>query len=635
MSFPKPIPTIAPIVENISTQTSTISTRTVQQLDLSFVIYFDVHFFPAQITTSRLNINSIGFVTFTQSGAYRLKSNGSFGISFNGSPTIQNGMIVWTLSGPGAATALNTTSGQIDASKQESVILNVNVGQFLFLNAPAYAQTGSVITSIDYVVGYDANFEEALVDFSAKDFVNEVMQLAGLTAFKDKYSNHIEYLTMAEILESPTPEDWSDKFQSKDSEKYKIGKYAKRNNFKYRYNTDNENHNDGFITINDQNLNDQVDIINSKIYSPERDKRFLASQSVNVFKIWDRELKENQTIEYKDLAGRYYFMRAKNVNGNFKIASKLLNTNQDVSVIGFADFARLSFGEILFNNYASISSILDKAKVIEALFFLKTIDIERFTFKNLIYVKQLSSYYLVNKINAFVKGKLTKCELIEVDYKKETLIVGPQINTATYIAIDSFVVNGCVVTITYSTDASIGTNINLICEVNNFGLTPTLQPNPLFGFNSVIQNTGVINTATFNLQAGTFYQLILRTQIATTLIVSNTVFFENTAGCIATNPPPIPSLTTLTITSIETLSVVNGQRNVRVNYTSNFNGTDMLIECFAAFFTNLGVSKGQFIKPPNGYLDIIIGHFDLDNVTPALWTVAITALGITSNSVIS
>lgn len=279
-------------------------------------------------------------------------------------------------------------------------------------------QTLTFDWKLNRIDGYEANFEEALVDFKATEFVNEIIQRAGITVFKDKYENHIEFLTMDEILSSNSVIDWSGKFQYKDVEKYQIGKYAKQNNFKYRYNGENENHNDGVILINDENLKDEDTVINSKIYSPERDTTEMIGRQVKVFKIWDKKVKDDSSLEYKDLSGRYYFLRFEMVATSATIASELLNSQQTVTNIAMASYSRLRFSEIIQDNYTSIESILDKAKIIEANFYLKSVDVESFDFKKLIYVEQLASYYLVNKIVNFTKGKPTKCELIEVDYLK-------------------------------------------------------------------------------------------------------------------------------------------------------------------------------------------------------------------------
>lgn len=449
-----------------------------------------------------------------------------------------------------------------------TIILNLNAGdQVGILNAEAET-TGSFNYEINRIDGYVANFEEALVDFSVTDFVKEVIQHGGLTAFKDKYSNHIEYLTMTEILKSNKLDDWSSKFQYKDIEKYKIGNYAKRNFMRYRYNTENQSHNDGYIQIDDENLADETDLLKSKVYSPEQDTTTLLGRSTNVFKIWEKELKDDSTIEYKDLSGRYYFLRIENVSVNAILASEKLNQQQSVTQVGMASYAGMSFKNVITNNYPAIKSILDKGKIIEAYFYLKPTDIESYDFKGLIYVEQLGSYYLINKIMNFVKGKITKCELLEVDYRKVNTIIGPPQNTATYITIDSFTVVGCVVTVTYSTDATLNTPIRITCALPNFGLPVFTPPDPNYGYEGIVNNTAVQNTFSFTLNAGSMYSMgMVIENVGTQNIVSNVVSFENTGTCLLYSPNTLV-ITAVTLINSYTETFFNTIVNV---YKIDFN----------------------------------------------------------------
>lgn len=554
MSFPKPVPTLVPLVENITTQTSTITDRWVQQPDFSYIIFFDVHFFPTPITTPRLTINSIGSITINQSGAFRIKCSGVFNCSYNGGPSTQSGMI--TIFGGGQSATIN-------AQNDEEVILSFNAGDTVFLMAPFYASSGSVTTTIDAVLGYDANFENALVDFKTTDFVNQVMQFGGLTAFKSKYENHIEFKTIDELIVSTNILDWSDKYLGKTSEVYKIGNYSQKNNFKYRYNGENEKHNDGSILIADENLNDEGIIFQSKIYSPERDLAYLANKMVNVFKIWNKNLKDDGTIEYKDLSGRFYFMRYQNEVTSVVIGSEKLNQSQTVNNVKFASFSRLKFNEIIIDNYLAISNILDKSKMLEASFDLNMVDISKFDFKSLIYVEQLSSYYMVNKIKNFVKNKPTTCEIIKVDYAKASTIVIPPVDTATFITVDSLTVVGCVVTLTFTTDASLGSTVNLVCGVNTFGVPVFTPIDPIYGFGGSYTVTAPTMTISFTLQAGAFYDLYLQVQNVTPQVFSTHQYFDNNAGCLITSP------TTLVITNVTLLSQDALTQTFKIDFTSD------------------------------------------------------------------
>lgn len=426
MSFPKPVPTLVP--HRILVHAGSCYPRH------STYSYYDGYaLFTAEsylLTLPRENFTT-AYASVTNNNATTAITAGGYVYDHNPIHILQNGTYSIDAYAPtidfyytrlnSAGTVMENGQAELDSTGTFKMhLFNCLAGDTIkfIISAPETTlQTLTFDWKLNRIDGYEANFEEALVDFKATEFINEIIQRAGITAFKDKYENHIEFLTMDEILNSNSVIDWSGKFQYKDLEKYCIGKYAKQNNFKYRYNGENENHNDGVILINDENLKDEDTVIDSKIYSPERDTTEMIGRQVKVFKIWNKNVKDDSSLEYKDLSGRYYFLRFEIVATSATIASELLNSQQAVTNIAMASYSRLKFSEIIQDNYTSIESILDKAKIIEAYFSLKSADVESFDFKKLIYVEQLASYYLVNKIVNFTKGKVTKCEIIEVDYK--------------------------------------------------------------------------------------------------------------------------------------------------------------------------------------------------------------------------
>jgi hypothetical protein len=448
----------------------------------------------------------------------------------------------------------------------KTYLFNCNVGdQIAFLiNGPeSVLATLTFDWSLNRIDGYEANFEDALVDFKAITFVNEIMQHAGLTAFKDKYTNHIDFKSIDELLRTTYILDWSKKYQGEASESYRVGKYAKKNNFKYRYNGENETYNDGAILVNDENLADEDTVIQSKIYSPERDSVIMAGKSVKVYKIWDKNLKEDATIEYKDLSGRFYFLRFEIVPVSVMIGSESLSDQQAVTQMAMASYTGLTYRELILANYGEISRILDKAKMLEVPFYLTPKDVADFDFKSLIYIEQLSSYYMINKIINFVKNKATKCEIIEVDYIKVPTIIIPPGDTASFITVNSINVVGCVVTLTFSTDANIGATVNLVCGLNTFGLPVFTPPDPIYGFSGSYIVTGPVMTVSFTLQAGAYYDLYLQVQNVMPQVNSLHQYFENNAGCVISSP------STLTITNVTLLSQDALNKNFKIDFTSD------------------------------------------------------------------
>jgi hypothetical protein len=88
------------------------------------------------------------------------------------------------------------------------------------------------------------------------------------------------------------------------------GDYAQKNLMQYKYNDDNATYNDGSILINNQNIADSKVIIKSKLYSPDLDLSNNIGWSSKIYKLWNKEIKDTTTINYKVLENRFYLMRS-------------------------------------------------------------------------------------------------------------------------------------------------------------------------------------------------------------------------------------------------------------------------------------------------------------------------------------
>lgn len=639
MTFPKPVPTETPTVVLITEQDSAIIVSTVEYPNgsgMGGIFYgssYVAKIFPANFNTAEAN-NTNGWITIEQDGLYRLTCNGTLY-----TPTITNGKVLYKLY---AADGTLKAEGECDGAINQTVILQANAtdritlkAQLIGFSAPElYAPLNGIIHStFDLIIGYSANFEEALIDFLAKDFVNEIMQRHGLTMVKDKYSNNVEFLTLAEILQNTNVLDWSDKFGGKSAEKYKVGNYAKKNNFQYRYNEDNETHNDGSIFIQDVNLNDETTIISSKIYSPEKEPSkfsnlvsILGNVPVNIYRMWNKQVKDSGEVEYKDLDGRFYFMRSKDYTfaSPQTIVSEALNTSEVITMAPRESYYRLKFQEIIYDYYTPIESILNKAKMLDVVFYLNSVDVSQFTFKQLVYIRQLASYYLVNKINNFVKNQPTKVELIEVDYFNELDI--PDIIDGTFITITNTVSEGCKVTLTFETDQPMPAWFTISASRDTFGGIP----NPLTdSYVQTLELTG--KTVSFTLPAGGNWSIVL--QLGSGAIVSNIVFVNNFLTCVT--DPPEPNLTFITITSIQRISVVGNNRTIKVYFNTDWNFVGWLYaHRHEPQFDGIGTESFLFTGPPaENAVTFVVAHAAFENIVN--WSINLSVESITSNTVLA
>ena len=337
--------------------------------------------------------------------------------------------------GQGDSFAINVSKGGFQTSfpiEQEEITtvnagqtfnivhyINLQAGQPLGLNLGVLFTNplGDIDIDIFFVEGNTVDFEEALIDFDVKGFVDEVLWRFALTPFKDKYTNNIRFLTHQEWLQTLEIVDLSYLYKGKTAENYIIGNYAQNNWLRYKYNEQGVDYNDGRLRILNYNLKESVNIIGSRIYSPERLRSFLLPTiQSNIYKFWNKEIKDDGTVNYKPLDNRFYLQRSILSGGFITVGSELQELDEEVATYYKESFERLSFTSIVNRYYLPIYSILNRSKIIKANLYLDDTFINALDFSKLYYIKQLGSYYLLNKIPNYISKGVYNCELIRVQY---------------------------------------------------------------------------------------------------------------------------------------------------------------------------------------------------------------------------
>lgn len=315
------------------------------------------------------------------------------------------------------------------------------------------------------------SFGTALADFSTRDFLTEIVHRFGLTMFKRKYEAHYEFLTLQELLQGGETVDWTGKFVKKHNEDYIYGNYAQRNWFRYAYNNKEDSFNDGFIDVENKNLADAKNMIQSKIYSPENEKVLFLNRQSNLYKLWEKEIVEDPAegeppVKYKALDKRYYFLRAENVAfpSAKLIGSAQLGETGSFTVAPVESYRKLPFDDIIEDYYTNISKLLDRSLIITADMYLSASDVANFDFRKLYYIEQLSGYFIVNKIINYIPGKPSKCELVRVQYSTAVqtapLPAAPANGVITITGISQSAQGSQdIVTLTFSANYTMGTTV--------------------------------------------------------------------------------------------------------------------------------------------------------------------------------
>ena len=301
-------------------------------------------------------------------------------------------------------------------------ILVLNQGDILSVNYEVYGSYTSSsgtfwISTIDKYVSTSIDFLDELKGMSMRDFLNEIVWRFGLTLFKEKYANVYDFKTLSEITDFSNTIDWSDKFVSKESEKYIFGSYAQNNWMRYKYNDENASYNDGYLLIDNKNLEDSKTVIPSKIYSPELSLSTNIGFTSRIYKLWDKEPKDDGTTTYKPLANRFYFVRSieKTFSPAVTVGSSSLFTSQTITTAPVESFTGLTFNEIVSKCYPDIKKILNNSQVLNVRLNLKDSDVYDVDFSVPYYFKQLGGSFMLNKISNFVPGKETSVELIRLN----------------------------------------------------------------------------------------------------------------------------------------------------------------------------------------------------------------------------
>jgi len=320
---------------------------------------------------------------------------------------------------------LSLTAGDLVSFIVEAVQQNGNIYDVVF-------NSGSI--NIGFLSGDQIDFNASFIDFKTKDFINEILWRFGLTPYLDKYSNNIEFLTLQEVLQTSEVNDWSSKYNSVNSEKYIYGSYAQENNLTYKYNDEQSDYHDGVITIDNVNIDDSKTVVASKIYAPEKDKSLVFEKETNIYKLWNKEIKDDGSVSYKSLDKRFYFLRSDEYFFETPtiIGSETLVSEQSINSAPFESFFKLPFSDIVSDYYLPIYQILNQSQLVNLTLFLDEKDIEDLDFKKLYYFRQLGNYYILNKVNNFTERGKTKCDFIRVKYSPLvpiTNVTGTTINS--------------------------------------------------------------------------------------------------------------------------------------------------------------------------------------------------------------
>lgn len=238
------------------------------------------------------------------------------------------------------------------------------------------------------------------------DLLKAFVQLFGLTVLVDNDSKKVYFYTFKKLYDNKANAiDWSDKLDISDEEiTFKTGDYAKKNYIDF------EKYEDEFVSIHDvysfdvddEKLDYERNLFTIPFESGMNYKELTVDTiDVALIPLYTKKIDENtEEVTYEFKGGKPHICEVIRL---YDGGDHILNFAKNIMVQHFID-----------NYYTNLVYMLNKSKTITVNFLLTPEDIENFNQFVPIYISKYGRYFYVNKIKNFVKGKLTKCELVKL-----------------------------------------------------------------------------------------------------------------------------------------------------------------------------------------------------------------------------
>lgn len=259
------------------------------------------------------------------------------------------------------------------------------------------------------------SFNTLLDSISQKDLIKDVMHHFGL--IQQRKGKTYQFLRIEELLtDYENAEDWSDKFDSRLSEEYKVGKYAQKNYMRYKYIDDNEDFADALIKVDDQTIDKKTNIIERVFNAPTNSIYRVDNKLLRKATFYEKSFNDDGTIkEVKPKKQKPFLIRIKKNAGRFNYKIDGSETTQTFEGnYPLATFSNLGMNEVSAQNYTAFANLINPGKKNTSKLFLSVIDVYNLDFLKLKYIKQLGGLFYLNKLQGFTGDKLTKAELISV-----------------------------------------------------------------------------------------------------------------------------------------------------------------------------------------------------------------------------
>ena len=327
---------------------------------------------------------------------------------------------------------------QLQISSYPNIVVYPTVIDYYFNNT---FNCDFSFTKIGSNVNIPVNFENIIGDKLQFDFIKDIMIRYNLLFTKDPNSNNYRFIQVNNLLQDfSNAEDWSNKLSSTEKgDNYRIGNYSQNNIASYNYDNTDDNFSDGILRIDNINLRNSGNILQSIFTASER-LNYIENNDIfrnTLYSLSDPE-NLNSELELMDSNNRIFTLKRINLDSNFlyKFTPREVQlTRLTLNDIPFASFDNLSWQHLIDTNYDALRNVLNNSKVRTLDLNLSVIDIYNLDFFRLKYFKQFGEYYYLQKITNYMEGsRNVRAEFIKIPTTAatETPLKAFQISTETF-----------------------------------------------------------------------------------------------------------------------------------------------------------------------------------------------------------
>ena len=378
------------------------------------------------ITTGRWTVLFSGKYSFTANTIISLTASSSYSITIVRERTGFADVVLFNnliATGSGIVKQVRETiSPTADLQKGDRVRLEIGVITGTAATLTIHEDTiFSNLMSKDIIFGGEIFMSQMMPSgISQKDFLKDVFNQFAIIPVTSGAKQTIEFRQFKEISQNKSKAKSIDDIidtSKPPNVRYKFGDYAQKNIMKYK---DNEHvqatkYGEGSFLIADETLPKEKVVVQSLFSASDDVLRLIDLKVCRIPKLVVGAMVEKTgfrmvMLSREDITpGLRYFdpIGATETTVTTKIPLTYFIDDNKLDSMGFDRY-------LISKEYNELVLMLDKTKVIDAEFYLKTIDVQDFDHFIPWHSKRWGNYFYVNIIENFQKGKLTKVELIRI-----------------------------------------------------------------------------------------------------------------------------------------------------------------------------------------------------------------------------